>query len=148
MLKNSKMREVARLLGVELGERFRTKNTHNDCGWWFDEKRIHCKKKGVIITKPVENLQCAITLFNLLHGIDSIRRVPWRPYDGDGYFFVDWGKEPGIFVFHSHWKGCAYDYLLLRARNCFKTEDEADRNKYDMYEKYTGKRHPDDKRVY
>ena len=140
MLKNSKMQEVARLLGVEMGERFRTKKTHNDCVWWFDAKTLNCEYRGKYVDSP---LNAACKLKHLIEGEDEIRKMPWRPHKGDEFWYVAWTGAGYILVQSVVWGDNFMDYLLLRSRNCFRTKAEATKKQYDVYENYTGHDHPD-----
>ena len=140
MLKNSKMPEVARLLGVRRGERFRTKFTHNDYVWWFDESGLHGKsKKGT----DIQSWACAWKLSDLLNDHDEIRRVPWRPYKGDPYWYVAWTEDGTILTHPEVWRDCFMDYLLLRSRNCFRSKAEAQENALLVYKKYVGRVNPE-----
>lgn len=139
------MLEIARLLGVEQGERFRTKKTYNEAVWWFDEKTLNCEYHGKYVDSP---LTSACKLHSLVNGEDEIRKMPWRPHKGDEYWYVAWTDDGTILVHPEVWRDCFMDYLLLRSRNCFRTKIAAEASQYDVYEKYTGKRHPDDKIVY
>lgn len=140
MLRNSKMPEVAKIFGMRPGERFRTKHTHNGFVWWFDESGLHGKsKEGTVIT----SWACACKLGQLLIGLDEIRRVPWRPYKGDPYWYVAWTKDGTILTHPEVWRDCFMDYLLLRSRNCFRSKAEAQENALFVYKKYVGRVNPE-----
>ncbi len=141
MLKNSKIVEVAMILGMPMDERFRTKNTHNYAVWWFDQQGLHGiqLKKHTAVSKGL----CCMVLGELLTGLDEIRRMPWRPYKGDPYWYVAWTENGTILTHPEVWRDCFMDYLLLRSRNCFRSKAEAQENALLVYKKYVGRVNPE-----
>ena len=141
MLKNSKMQEVAQLLGVELGEKFRTKNTHNSAIWWIDERGLHGTRSK--FGDAVNYDFCRLEMADLLMGADEIRKMPWRSHKGDEFWYVAWTGAGYILIQSAAWGDNFMDYLLLRSRNCFRTKAEATKKQYDVYKNYMGHDHPD-----
>ena len=142
-VRNNKMPEVATLLGVKIGERFRIKEIHNDYVWWFETDGLH----GEVTAKGLDSLRAfafaltvSDTLYKLLTGEFTIRRMPWRPRKGDQYWYVAWTDCGATFIHPETWRESFMDYLLLRSHNCFKTKDEAESHSLEIKKKYTGGR--------
>ena len=143
-VRNNKMPDVARLLGVELGERFRIKEIHNDYVWWIAMDGLH----GEVTARGTDALRAAAlapkltdALWRLLIGMFTVRKMPWRPRKGDQYWYVAWTTDCGATFIHPEtWRESFIDYLLLRSHNCFKTKDEAASHSLEIKKKYTGGR--------
>ena len=111
------MSEVAKMLGVELGEEFYIKEMQD----------IKCVMyKDGLHTLPLHDCICTLphgssTLTNLLAGNVSIKRIPWKPHTNETYHFVD---EEGV-VCEDVWLDCSDDILLYKCGNCYKTHAEA-----------------------
>ena len=143
-VRNNKMPDVARLLGVELGERFRIKELHNDYVWWIAMDGLH----GEVTARGTDALRAAAlapkltdALWRLLIGMFTVRKMPWRPRKGDQYWYVAWTTDCGATFIHPEtWRESFIDYLLLRSHNCFKTKDEAASHSLEIKKKYTGGR--------
>ena len=139
-VRNNKMPDVARLLGVELGERFRIKEIHNDYVWWFEKDGLHGEVTARGLRAFYFALKLSDALYQLLTGEFTIRRMPWRPRKGDQYWYVAWTDCGATFIHPETWRESFMDYLLLRSHNCFKTKDEAASHSLEIKKKYTGGR--------
>ena len=142
-VRNNKMPEVATLLGVKIGERFRIKEIHNDYVWWFETDGLH----GEVTARGLDSLRAfafalklSDALYQLLTGELTIRKMPWRPRKGDQYWYVAWTDCGATFIHPETWRESFMDYLLLRSHNCFKTKDEAESHSLEIKKKYTGGR--------
>lgn len=148
-VRNNKMPDVATLLGVKIGERFRIKEVHNDYIWWIAMDGLH----GEVTAKGMDALRAGIlapkltdALWRLLIGMFTVRKMPWRPRKGDEYWYVAWTTDCGeTFIHPETWRESFMDYLLLRSHNCFKTKDEAESHSLEIKKKYTGGRTYDEK---
>ena len=148
-VRNNKMPDVARLLGVELGERFRIKEIHNDYVWWIAMDGLH----GEVTARGTDALRAATlapkltdALWRLLIGMFTVRKMPWRPRKGEEYWYVSWTDCGATFIQPETWRESFTDYLLLRSHNCFKTQDEAESHSLEIKKKYTGWRTDHEKR--
>ena len=104
------MQQVAEMLGVRLGEKFKI---DNDWGWYyFDVDGCRGVDKGYCREVP---------MYDLLTGRASIR-MPWIPQDGDEYWF---GLTDGS-VAHDVWNRNTDDFMRYSARNYFRTKGEAE----------------------
>lgn len=110
-------KQIAEMLGVELGEEFKVsiteafvyKITENGL-----RRRYHTDLKWVE-SPPV-------TLTSLLRGDYSIVKLPWKPKEGDRYYY--YSASNGL-VNYAKWDGLCDELLLWKVGNCFKTEEEA-----------------------
>lgn len=109
------MPEVAKLLGVEIGEEFKVKYGNSDNGHTY---RI--TEKGII---DENELFYSGTLHYLLLGECSTVKLPWKPKNDDDYWIVT-NTSVGTFV----WVDSMFDYSCLKLGNCFRTKEEAEAN--------------------
>ena len=79
-------------------------------------------------------------LFNILNGNLEIIKLPFEPKDGEKYWNVYWNEEQGICADWNLWHNTNDDYMYKYCGNCFRTEAEAEREKYNVYERLMGKK--------
>ena len=125
------MADVAKLLGVEIGEEFeiqypspcsvKTTAMFSDDGF----KVVHT---DAMILQPYWK---EAALHGLLNGTLGIKHKPWKPkFDEDYYSIgVDGCSE------HGTWMNDFLDYTLYKIGNCYKTIEEAraNRNKWGKF---------------
>lgn len=130
--------KIVEMLGVEIGERFEIDGTDRDSGiyYYFTETEL-------IQHIPVRTPDYAQyrMLADLIMGDKKIIKLPFEPKDGERYWYVCWDlitKAP--YVTDSEF--CDVDMCCHHkyCGNCFRTEAEAERHKYEIYEKLTGKK--------
>ena len=65
----------------------------------------------------------------------------FKPKDGEEYWSVAWCGDY-ICVTNNMWncKQMSSDYMRQYCGNCFHTKEEAEREKYNVYERLTGKK--------
>ena len=118
------MSEVAKMLGVELGERFNIKfNNGFDSKHHKDNKYYLCES-GVKLDKEGHACVSSDMLFGLLSGSISIIHKPWKPEEGECYHFID---EYGLAVWDV-WNDSYEDILLYKLGNLYKTKDAAEKD--------------------
>ena len=80
----------------------------------------------------------------LVLGKHEIVKLPFEPKNGDSYFriFINSGRD--INVCRDTWLDWTTDYMCKCCGNCFRTEAEAEKHKYEIYEKLTGKKWGDE----
>ena len=108
------MNEVAKLLGVRIGEDFEIDTKEGK--FVFDNKGLysmHTKAYSPYI------------LFQLLTGELSIKPQPWKPTLNQTYYTVD---EKGGIV-QDLWWGDYLDIMSYRLGNCYATELEAEQHR-------------------
>ena len=137
MAKNH-MPDVARLLGVELEEEF------------------NIDSRGKTIYKLTEKGLFALSILNgwekyedfllaaLLYGELTIKKLPWKPKQNGLYYYVRWymeqnGKWRIEAKEEQYSRLCANDNMRVDVCNCFKTCEEAEAQKYEVFKRLTGK---------
>lgn len=124
------------MLGVELEEEFMLdfrcstyKFTEN--GLYFYDKNGHW-------------WQCSnVLLPKILKGEIAIKKLPWKPKGGDRYYYATWmvGADGALIgtndsVYRAYFPP---DCMNVDIGNCFKTREEAEAAKYEVYKRLTGK---------
>ena len=133
--------KIAEMLGVEIGEEFdlcngtdsnirmgRIYKFSNACLMCADEDDKDCF--GVASDKT---LRC------MLNGSLKIVKLPFEPKELERYWYVYWGTEY-IRVTDIPFEDDDMHYHHKYCGNCFRTEAEAEKHKYEIYEKLTGKK--------
>ena len=128
--------KICELLGVENGEEFKV-SIFKLSLWKFDSY------KGLLVKH--NEMQdwveaCGEQYMKLLNGFYQIEKLPFKPKNGEYYWRVRWDSL-AIAAFRVTWidssdQDCLYKY----AGNCFRTEAEAEKHKYEIYEKLMGKK--------
>jgi hypothetical protein len=108
------MSEVAKMLGVELGEEFYI-STNGNTEYVFTENGLFPAHGSVV---------CNNTLNDLLTGTATIKRKPWKPNYGDFYFFVD---ANGLSDYEKYYND-PFDIMCYKLGNCYRTKQEAEAN--------------------
>jgi hypothetical protein len=89
--------EIARMLGVELGEAFKIKGD--------DELTYRFTNAGLKLTHDsgieISVISADVAFAALVKGTDEIIKLPWKPKFGDRYF--------GVFEFNGKLMVCRYD---------------------------------------
>lgn len=111
------MPEIARMLGVELGEKFKIENSTDNNTYYFTEKDIVID--GTKYCADVDLLRL------LICGIYTIKRKPWKPSDMDIYYVV---MKNGAIKQYT-WTDCTLDYSLYKLGNCYCTREQAEANR-------------------
>lgn len=121
------MPEVAKMLGVEIGEEF-------DILVNEAEMLVHGPYK-IIDNAIVDYVGCKTKnlLYGLLTGEYTLQKRPWRPTEGEPHWFVLPNGSVGLGVFC---KNNARSLSLLNMGNCFQTEDAAEAAAPEMLEKF------------
>lgn len=123
--------EICKLLGVGVREEFKLKfdkNTVYDQTFRFDES-------GGLEYKDEYSWVQSCKTRAVLTGELEVVKIPFKPEYGMLYYYA-WGtKPPDIRVACTTWFGCFADLERLHSGNCFCSEDEAEANKFKIYEK-------------
>lgn len=113
--------EIAKLLGVEVGEEFKVKGDDEQT-YRFDADGLKViysclrKKRGAFANAM---------LGSLLAGEEEIVKIPWKPKKGDGYYTFEIFR--GKWVVRSlWWTGAPCTYALLDKGWVFRTKEEAE----------------------
>lgn len=115
--------EIAKMLGVELGEEFKIKG---DKG--FEDKTFYLTIRGLkakLDQYPKKELPAMAALDSLLFGDTEIIKLPWKPKKGDVYF--TFGLLGDKWVVRSlWWGGFPEEYALLDKGWVYRTRAEAE----------------------
>ena len=105
------MTEVAKILGVEIGEEFEIKG-YNGSYYWTYDGLYH------------NGFKCEKTLNDLLVGVCTIKHKPWKPIINDTYYFVRIDGD----VSSAQWISNVWDHSIYKLGNCYHTREEAEAN--------------------
>lgn len=112
--------EIAKMLGVELGEEFEIKGREY-IFHFVDNGLIAYRTDGSVL--PYEN--CLAHFLWLINGEEEIVKMPWKPKECEDYY--TFGKSFGKWsVLKSHWSNHPFDLALLDKGWIFRTYDEAE----------------------
>ena len=115
-MNNSLIPEIAKMLGVEIGEEFVIgRNNGLNKRYSFSEKHLLSCNQCV----------CDETLLNLVKGNITLTKLPWKPNDGDKYW--SYSTEVGAVTWFV-WSYRFCDKLRLKSNIIFRTEKEAEAN--------------------
>lgn len=113
------MPEIAKLLGVEIGEEFKVKQMPHDI-YKFDEDsnfKYYCKEEQEWAIATTD------TLYSILNGNYEIIKLPWKPKFGEYVWLVF--KDD---LCHWRWENLMSDFVYFKLGNCFRTKEEAEAN--------------------
>lgn len=112
--------EIAKMLGVEMGEEFKIKG--------FDELIYKFADDGLRFTNDVNpnnfDTTANVALTALLNGKDEIVKLPWKPKMYEKYWTFD-KLGPKWIAICSSWEKCPYEILLFDKGWVYRTKAEA-----------------------
>lgn len=123
------MKDVAKILGVELEEEFKIKGF---------EPIYKITDYGLVI-KADSNNWCEMsgdTFLQLIRGDYVIRKLPWQPKKGEKYYTPSLYFDRAI---RYCWDGFPSDFALKEVGMIFKTEKECEAALPALRKKYLGK---------
>lgn len=106
------MAEVAKMLGVELDQDFEC--NESPCTYRITKNGVRCN--GVL---------GADSLTMLLNGTLTIKRKPWKPKNGDGY----WTVISDGSIYYVLYRDDIIDFYCYKLGNCYRTNKEAEANR-------------------
>lgn len=126
------MQDVARMLGVELGEEFMIKDPD---GHLIDAKFYRITEAGCFCRNNNQNSIGDGKLLGILEGTFQIKKLPWQPKKGEVYCrpmngFVD--------VDFDNWDNHPIDFALKESGMIFRTEEECRAALPELRKKYLG----------
>lgn len=124
------MAEVAKMLGVELGEEFNLK----DCsGEAESTNRFKITMDG--LHEFWDNTWMHHDwIGDLLIGEYEIVKLPWKPKKGDDYYFPS-VADKNVDIYD--WRGDNFDYAIKALGMCYRTRKEAEEHFAEDYKKLT-----------
>ena len=131
------MTEIAKILGVELNERFQVRVSNTFIfkdDFFITEDGLH----SYIENTPGREANITFIsqyLYSLLKGDFQIIKYPFKPKPGDVYWSVFMDGKIHDFV----WENSTNDMLRFYAENCFKSYEDIYNNTSDIINKIRGK---------
>lgn len=126
---------IAKLLGVELGERFKLLCNKGD----FDGVHFLDEKKGLVwesSTLSHRERENACILEGILLGDYSVAKLPWEPKLYERYYYPSLLKKE---VVSDEWWGRTSDFSLKVLGMVYHTREEAKEHFAEDCERLTGK---------
>lgn len=114
--------QVAKMLGVEMGEIFKVKGD-NESTYKFVEDALIVNSTNDIV--GISGLNANMTLVNLLKGKKEIVKLPWKPNLGDRFYTFTLFQGKWI-VGVTWWNTEPRYYALLDKGWVFRTKEEAE----------------------
>ena len=119
------MAEIAKMLGVELGEEFEIEfpdpSTMSTTAV-FNENEFRIVKTDAYIVTPYWKYS---VLHSLLVGSLTIKRKPWKPKEDEYY----WSVNPDGTYSKRPWFNVSGDISNYKLGNCYRTYEEAKANR-------------------
>lgn len=114
------MKDVAKMLGVELNEEFKIKSSHGSTVAKLTSDGLDVNLHKINYYTTPNNI-----LRWLLTGYATIERLPWKPAYNEHYFSIGPGGviEPGV------WMNDFVDRALYKLGNCYQYGSDAELNK-------------------
>ena len=115
-------KQFAEMLGLELGQEFILTDSY---GKRKDEYTYQITKNGFLYKSQINDDwygERSETIERLLEGYDKAVPKPWKPKNGDAYWYYRILREEASWT---TWSFDSIDFCRWNAGNCFKTEKEA-----------------------
>ena len=109
----NRMNQVTKLLGLKINEEFKIKGLR-------DTYKI--TENGVVI-KDSEYVQ-GLILTKLITGEFEIQYGPWKPNDGDEFYYIVFTDD--FCIYPDYWEGTYQEILNYKIGNCYRTRKEAE----------------------
>ena len=125
------MPEVAKLLGVELGEEFIIENKDR-------KETVVLAADGFHVIQPNDVLgpDHGKLLSKVLQGLYEVKQLPWEPKKDERYYIPSVSNQC---VQEYFWKGYTLDYAMKLLDMVYKTREEAEAHLSEDCERLTGK---------
>ena len=121
------IKQVAKMLGVEVGEKFNIVDRHGNLIKWSPYKLT---KDGLVDRDG--NYTFAI-FGHIISGNCTIQKLPWKPKVGERFYYVEVGGNIITDKFDCFY---ASRMNLYKMGNCFRSRQEAEKNKEKVVEMY------------
>lgn len=134
-MSNNLMPEVAKLLGVELGEEFIIENE-------YLKETVVLNMDGLTIIRPNDEEwgKSRTLLVKVLQGLYEVVKLPWEPkYEEQFYTYIHNEAHNEWLVDWFYWYGTPAQLAIKQLGMAFKTREDAEKALPEFYEKLTGK---------
>ena len=112
---------IARMLGVEIGEEFKVKGD-DETTYSFTDDGLKLIYNGGI---GIAEISSDAAFIDLVNGKDEIVKLPWKPKKGDAYYTFEIFRCKWV-VRSLWWIGAPCNYALLDKGWVFRTKEEAE----------------------
>lgn len=113
-------KQIAEMLGVELGEEFRIKDCKKN---ELNTSRYKItQEEGIMYSMDGEKWCRSAILLSIISGNYSIVRLPWKPKFGEQYWNYSVRTNQACCSMFGEF---VEDYAIWKSGNCFRTEEEA-----------------------
>lgn len=129
------MQDVARMLGVELGEEFMIEDADGNL---IDTNVYSLTEIGCFYSTNRNDISAGNgngRFLGILQGSFKIRKLPWQPKEGDRYYYP---SRDFTSVRYPVWKNDVFDFALKEAGMIFRTEEECEAALPELRKKYLG----------
>ena len=132
------MPEVAKMLGVEVEQTFKIKSWFaegaDDSVYKFTERDFcfYDDETGV--------WESSLRYADIINGNAFIIEIPFKPKDGKRYYMFTFNGGKFCLAETVFDEYCIVDLTNVYCGNCFRTKEEAQKHKVEIYEKLTGRK--------
>ena len=134
------MPEIAKMLGVEIGERFKVRKEDSEIYYFTDVaflKQVNDAESEDFVSDLEE--EDLLVLYYLLSGKETVVRLPWEPKEGEQYWTISFVKNRYPFVESYIWNSDDIDFMKLKLGIAYRTKAEAKAHMAEDYKRLTGK---------
>ena len=126
------MPEIAKLLGVELGEEFIIENADR-------KETVVLGMDGLHVIQPNNVLgpDHGKLLSKVLQGLYTVKKIPWEPKYKEPYYRPNIIKKA---VENNLWHGSTFNYAMKALGMVYRTKAEAEAHLAEDYKRLTGKK--------
>lgn len=122
-------KQIAEMLGIELGEEFsvidcRTKERNTS-------RYKITQEEGIMYSMDGEKWCRSALLLSIVNGSYSVVRLPWKPKKDERYWWYSYVCRAAC---STKWKGSYSDLIDWKVGNCFKTKEEAEAKENEILE--------------
>lgn len=126
--------EIAKKLGVEIGEKFKVAEYKYYLFWFENENLMFMLNNNDALHLYANSKMWG----DILAGKVNIIKLPWKPRIGDIYYCAYFrGTMDKCRTTNFMWNDHFIDFMNFKIGNCFKTEEEVQNHKQEIYDRLT-----------
>lgn len=114
--------EIAKMLGVEIGEEFKIKGDDELMVYRFDSDGLKLTHDS---GTEIATIYANVAFVGLVNGKDEIVKLPWKPKKGEDYYTFG-GSDGSWRVSQQHWTYHPFDLALFEKGWVYRTRAEAE----------------------